>query len=67
MRACGEMVGELSREPAGTTTVRPLRVWWGRGEPQVRQNVVAKLLADGKSYRVASSSPDSHSKFPRSK
>src|SRR2546427_2905915 len=26
MRACGEMVGELSREPAGTTTVRPLRV-----------------------------------------
>src|SRR5437764_9778949 len=29
-----------------------------------KKNIVAKLLADGKSDRAATSSPDRHSKFP---
>lgn len=58
----GERSGSWSRDPAGTTTSSPLRVWCGRGAPQAVQNVVAKLLAVGRSYRLNVSSPEIHRK-----
>jgi hypothetical protein len=66
IRACGEIPGCSSSDPAGTTMVRPLRVWCGKGDPQLRQKVVAKLFADGRSNRDVRSSPRTHSKFGRS-
>jgi hypothetical protein len=49
MRAVGFSSGLSSREPAGTTTVLPLRLMRGTGLPQQRQNHLAKLKAEGKS------------------
>jgi len=49
--------GSSFKLPAGTITSRPLRVWWGNGDPHVMQKLVAKLRAVGRSYRLTASAP----------
>jgi len=54
----GDAPGSSRSEPAGMIISRPLRVAWGSGEPQFRQNEVEKLRAVGRSKRTTPSSPD---------
>jgi hypothetical protein len=60
MCALGWSTGALSRDPAGMTTVLPLRESRGKGQPQVLQNHLAKLCAVARSKRSTESRPESH-------
>jgi hypothetical protein len=54
----GDVPGSSRSEPAGMIISWPLRVAWGRGEPQWQQNEVEKLRAVERSKRRMIFSPN---------